>query len=71
MCRAVLAEFELRAADGGAAIDLAGSGEAVWASGDPTAVARVARILIDNSLRHSPAGTPIHVEARAVGGRRS
>jgi signal transduction histidine kinase len=67
VCRAVVAEFELRAAESGRQINLTGSDGPVWASADPSAVARIARILIDNSLRHSPKGTPIQVHARAAG----
>jgi signal transduction histidine kinase len=67
VCIAVVAEFELRAAESGRQIDLAGTDGPAWASADPSAVARIARILIDNSLRHSPQGTPIHVRVRSVG----
>jgi signal transduction histidine kinase len=35
----------------------------VWAAGDPGAVARVARILIDNALRFSPSGEAVRVTA--------
>jgi signal transduction histidine kinase len=34
-----------------------------WAHGDPDAVARVARILIDNALRYAPAGSTVRVAA--------
>jgi signal transduction histidine kinase len=64
ICRAVAAEFELRAAAAGRRLDLDMPADPVWASGDPTAVARVARILIDNALRHSPSGAAVEVQAR-------
>lgn len=66
VCLAVVAEFELRASESGHRIDLTGADTPVWASADPSAVARVARILIDNSLRYAPPGTPIVVRARAA-----
>jgi signal transduction histidine kinase len=69
VCRAVVAEFELRAVEAGRRVELLGAEAPVWAAGDPGAVARVARILIDNSLRHTPPGSAVLVEARtAVGG---
>jgi signal transduction histidine kinase len=37
-----------------------------WAVGDPGAVARIARILLDNALRHTP--PPGHVRAEVAGG---
>lgn len=67
VCRAVVAEFELRAADAGRALRLAlgeEGGESAWASGDPTAVARVLRILVDNGLRYSPPGAEIDVSVQ-------
>jgi signal transduction histidine kinase len=65
VCRAVVAEFELRAAAAGRRLELRGADASVCASGDPGAVARIARILIDNALRHSPAGSAVVVEAVA------
>jgi signal transduction histidine kinase len=63
MCRAVAAEFALRARDRGVELDVVPPTGPVWASGDPGAVARVARILIDNALRFSPPGEAIRVTA--------
>jgi signal transduction histidine kinase len=36
---------------------------ACWGRGDPDAVARVVRILLDNGLRYAPPGEPIRVRA--------
>ncbi|MEA2421178.1 MAG: hypothetical protein QOF55_277 [Thermoleophilaceae bacterium] len=69
VCRAVVAEFELRAAEAGRRLELVGAGEPVWASADPGAVARVARIMIDNSLRHSPPAAPVGVLVRGADDR--
>jgi signal transduction histidine kinase len=69
MCRAVAAEFGLRARDRGVELAVLPPTGPVWASGDPGAVARVARILIDNALRFSPAGETIRVSAAYHGER--
>ncbi|QEC50069.1 HAMP domain-containing histidine kinase [Baekduia soli] len=63
LCRAVAAEFELRAREQAVDLQVAPPPGPVWAAGDPGAVARVARILIDNALRFSPAGGEIAVVA--------
>jgi signal transduction histidine kinase len=63
ICRAVVAEFELRAEAAGRRLELDMPAEPVWACADPSAVARIARILIDNALRHSPPGRPVSVQA--------
>jgi signal transduction histidine kinase len=34
-----------------------------WSRGDPDAIARVVRILVDNALRYGPAGEPIELTA--------
>jgi signal transduction histidine kinase len=52
VCRAVVAEFEPRAHDG---VELTTAGSC-WAVADPSSVARVVRILVDNALRFTPAG---------------
>ena len=41
---------------------------ACWGRGDPDAVARVVRILLDNALRYGPRGAPIAVEAHSGSG---
>jgi signal transduction histidine kinase len=69
LTRAVAAEFALRARDRAVDLDVVPPTGPVWAAGDPGAVARVARILIDNALRFSPAGATIRVSARYQGDR--
>jgi signal transduction histidine kinase len=63
LSRAVAAEFELRTRDRSVALEVVPPTGPVWAAGDPGAIARVARILIDNALRFSPAGEAIRVTA--------
>ena len=41
------------------------------ALGDPERVVQIARILIENALRHTPPGTPVDVRADALDGRAS
>jgi len=69
LCRAVAAEFALRARDRAVDVEVVPPTGPVWAAGDPGAVARVARILIDNALRFSPAGATIRVAAEYHGDR--
>ncbi|HMJ34020.1 MAG TPA: HAMP domain-containing sensor histidine kinase [Baekduia sp.] len=69
LTRAVAAEFELRSRDRSVALEIVPPTGPVWAAGDPGAVARVARILIDNALRFSPAGEAIHIAAAYHGER--
>ncbi len=69
ICRAIAAEFALRARDRGVELELVPPTGPVWASGDPGAVARVARILIDNALRFSPVGATIRISAAYHGDR--
>jgi signal transduction histidine kinase len=51
--RSVVAEMDVRIADEGRSLSVAGGGHE-WALGDPGNVARILRILIDNALRHTP-----------------
>jgi signal transduction histidine kinase len=69
LCRAVAAEFALRARDHDVELTVVPPTGPVWAAGDPGAVARVARILIDNALRFSPRGDAIRIVAAYHGER--
>jgi signal transduction histidine kinase len=69
LTRAVAAEFELRAADASLVLDVPVPPGPVWAGGDPDAVARVVRILLDNALRSSPHSTTVTVTAAYHGER--
>jgi signal transduction histidine kinase len=60
MARAVAAEFGLRAGERDTAIEVVPPNGPCWARGDPDAVARVVRILIDNALRYGN-GEPVRV----------
>ena len=71
LVRAVAAEFELRARERSTSIDVILPERACWGQGDPDAVARVVRILLDNALRYGPRGRPVRVEADARGPRAS
>jgi signal transduction histidine kinase len=66
LVRAVAAEFELRAGEREVAIDVVPPTRSCWGRGDPDAVARVVRILIDNALRYGP-GRPVRVQASNSG----
>jgi signal transduction histidine kinase len=61
LCRAVAAEFELRANEREIELDVATPPGPCWGRGDPDAVARAVRILIDNALRHAPESSTIRV----------
>ncbi|MEA2149921.1 MAG: hypothetical protein QOD69_1751 [Solirubrobacteraceae bacterium] len=60
-CRAVIAEFAVRAAETDRTIELRANG-ALWAVADPDGVAQIVRVLVDNALRFAPPGTAIVVE---------
>jgi signal transduction histidine kinase len=62
LARAVAAEFGLRAGEREIALEVVPPPGACWGRGDPDAVARVVRILIDNALRYG-GGEPIRVTA--------
>jgi signal transduction histidine kinase len=66
--RAVAAEFELRARERSTTVDVILPEASCWGHGDPDAVARVVRILLDNALRYGPRGAPVSVEAHTTGG---
>jgi signal transduction histidine kinase len=61
LCRAVAAEFELRAGEADVELHVPAPPGPCWGSGDPSAVARVVRILIDNALRHAPSASTVRV----------
>jgi signal transduction histidine kinase len=61
LCRAVAAEFELRAGESAIELDVPAPPGPCWGSGDPGAVARVVRILIDNALRYAPPSSTVRV----------
>ena len=67
--RAVAAEFELRAERRATPIEVTLPAGACWGRGDPDAIARVARILLDNALRYGPPGIRVRVGAHADHGR--
>jgi signal transduction histidine kinase len=69
LSRAVAAEFDLGARDRAVDLEVVPPTGPVWASGDPGAIARVGRILLDNALRFSPAGAEIRVAAAYHGER--
>ena len=69
LVRAVAAEFELRAQERRAVLDVVPPAGACWSRGDPDAVARVVRILLDNALRYGPAGEPIRLTSGCSDGR--
>jgi signal transduction histidine kinase len=64
LSRAVLAEFELGTSERHIVTALDDRAGSVWALGDPGSVARILRILLDNAIRHSPAGGEVTVELR-------
>jgi signal transduction histidine kinase len=61
LCRAVAAEFELRAGEADVELQVPAPPGPCWGSGDPGAVARVVRILLDNALRHAPSASTVRV----------
>jgi signal transduction histidine kinase len=67
--RAVAAEFELRARERSTTVTATLPEGPCWGRGDPDAVARVVRILLDNALRYGPRGAPVRVEAQSGAGR--
>jgi signal transduction histidine kinase len=61
LCRAVAAEFELMARERDVELEVTAPPGPCWGRGDPDAVARVVRILLDNALRHAPVGSAVRV----------
>jgi signal transduction histidine kinase len=66
--RAVAAEFHLRASELDVELEVVPPAEACWARGDPDAVARVVRILLDNALRYGPPGQAVTLSTTCEGG---
>ena len=69
LARAVAAEFALRAGDRGSELEVVPPGRPCWSRGDPDAIARVVRILLDNALRYGPPGEPVRLAAECAGAR--
>jgi signal transduction histidine kinase len=67
LARAVAAEFDLRAREHDVVVDVVPPDGPSWGRGDPDAVARVVRILLDNALRYGPPGEAVSVVAGASG----
>lgn len=61
LSRAVAAEFERRAGEREVRIDIRPTHDACWAQGDPGAVARIVRILLDNAIGVSPGGMTVRL----------
>jgi signal transduction histidine kinase len=61
LCRAVAAEFEIGGRERDVELEVTAPPGPCWGRGDPDAVARVVRILLDNALRHAPAGSAVRV----------
>ena len=68
LARAVAAEFELRGRERDIALDVVPPDGPCWGRGDPDAVARVVRILLDNALRYGPPGQAVSVLAGGAEG---
>ena len=72
LTRAVAAEFHLRAHERDVELDAVQPDDGCWGRGDPDAVARVVRILLDNALRYGPTGQAVTLNtAVAAATRRS
>ena len=62
LCRAVVAEFDLRAGESRLRLEAHPPAGPCWVTADPGAVARIIRILLDNALRLAPPGSGIDVD---------
>ena len=67
VARAVAAEFALQAHERRTLLEVLPPRGPCWALGDPDAVARVTRILLDNALRYTPSGTAVRVATGYAG----
>jgi signal transduction histidine kinase len=68
LSRAVLAEFEPSNAERGVSSRLEDTTEPCWALCDPGSVAQILRILVDNAVQMTPAGSEIRVVLHHDGG---
>jgi signal transduction histidine kinase len=69
VCRAVASEFEHRDGARAPRILVEQRGPRPWGAGDPSAVAQIVRILVENALRYAPPGEPVRVTAELRDGR--
>jgi signal transduction histidine kinase len=67
LCRAVSAEFEHRATERAVQLDVRQPSQACWAMGDPGALARIVRILLDNAIGIAPPGSSVQARTAAEG----
>jgi signal transduction histidine kinase len=68
LARAVAAEFDLRAHELNVELRMLPPADGCWGRGDPDAIARVVRILLDNALRYGPEGQRITISTTASTG---
>jgi signal transduction histidine kinase len=66
VAQAVAAEFAVRGHEHGIELQVARPGP-LWAQGDPGAIARVLRILIDNAMRFAPRDSGVQIAVFAEG----
>lgn len=69
LTRAIASEFEQRARERGVGLEVVPPIGPCWAKGDPGAIARILRILVDNALRFSPERDAIRIAAHYSGER--
>jgi len=67
VCRAVAAEFDHRAHGLDVDIDVSAGAAACWAQGDPGALARIVRILLDNACGVAPQGSTVWAQTELRG----
>jgi signal transduction histidine kinase len=67
--RAVAAEFERRAGERGVEIEVSAGSDPCWAQGDPGALARIVRILLDNACGVAPTGSTVRLRTQALDGK--
>jgi signal transduction histidine kinase len=68
LARAVAAEFHLRATELDVEVEVVPPPDGCWGRGDPDAVARVVRILLDNALRYGPSGQAVTLSTTCENG---